>query len=84
MWPFTRKDTVSSELIRKILWLEARVEELEAKHLQLRGRVYSAGIHKNPLPDSEEARTATLPQSKAELRKIAGIVPGKPYKHQEN
>jgi len=83
MWPFTRKPQETLELYRKLLWLESRIDELEAKHSSLRGRVYSAGIHKNPIPDSEEARIATVPRSKDELRRLAGIVPGKPYKHQE-
>lgn len=70
-------------MARKLLELDARLTELEAKHMSLRGRVYSAGIHKHPLPDSEEARSATVPRSKDELRKIAGIRAGKPFNHED-
>jgi hypothetical protein len=81
MWPF-RKHTGDDRLYRKVLDLEARLTELEAKHMSLRGRVYSAGIHKHPLPDSEEARLDTVPRSKDELRKQAGIKAGRPYPHE--
>lgn len=61
--------------------LEAKVFDLNRAHLSLRGRVYSAGIHKHPLPDTEDDRKETLPLDKDELRKIAGFRPGKPYPH---
>lgn len=82
MWPFSkRRNDDTTALVRKVLELEAEVVELRAKHMQLRGRVYSAGIHKQPLPDSEEARQETIPRSKEELRKLAGFKPGRPYQH---
>lgn len=66
---------------RRLLALELRQTDLELKHMSLRGRVYNAGIHKKPLPDSEEARADTIPSSKDELRRLAGIKAGRPYPH---
>jgi len=77
MWPF-RKPSVDQ---RKLSELEVRLTELESKHMALRGRVYGVELHKRPLQDSEEARAATIPRTKDELRKLAGIKAGKPYPH---
>jgi hypothetical protein len=81
MWPFRRKPLDPHDFERRLLALELRQTDLELKHMSLRGRVYNAGIHKKPLPDSEEARADTIPTSKDELRRLAGIKAGRPYPH---
>lgn len=92
MWPFTQRrynsfdekllDALKSDQ-RKLSDLEVRLTELESKHMALRGRVYGVELHKRPLKDSEEDRAATIPMTKDELRKKAGLHAGKPYPHSE-
>lgn len=84
MWPFRKRPAAAPEtpeVLRRLIDVEAQLEELRAKHMSLRGRVYNAGIHKKPLPDSEEAQADTVPRSKDELRKVMGFTPGRPYPH---
>lgn len=92
MWPFfNRRPAVSedaladriSSLLTKLSEVEVRLTELESKHMALRGRVYGVELHKRPLPDSEDARAATVPRTKDELRKLAGLKAGRPYPHEE-
>jgi len=80
MWPFRKRLTLDQH---KLSELEVRLTELESKHMALRGRVYGVELHKRPLPDSEEARIATIPRTKDELRKLAGIKAGTPYPHKD-
>lgn len=71
--------------------LREQVEDLNDRHNRLRGRVYQAGIHKTGLTsvDGAERESATVPSAssplahltKDELRKRAGIIPGRPYRH---
>jgi hypothetical protein len=98
MWPFSKASddlqgvveelrTVRAELARARRErddLDMRLTELESKHLSLRGRVYSAGIHKQPLRDTEDSQQATIPRSKDELRKMIGFRPGQPYPHKDD
>jgi len=83
MWPFKKTTVATPEILQRLIQLEVELTELQAKHLSLRGKVYAAGIHKHPLRDSEEARSETIPRSKDELRKMAGIRAGKPYTHKD-
>jgi len=48
---------------------------LQAKHERLRGRVYGAGLHQAPETAQPVGRDA--------IRKLAGIVPGRPYQHKD-
>lgn len=83
MWPFRKPSPGLQQILdelseirseqarqrRRFDDLDVGLSELEAKHMNLRGRVYSAGIHKKPLADSEEERQETIPIDKDELRK---------------
>lgn len=78
MWPFSRKLDRSALQLAE---LELRITELESKHMRLRGAVYGMELHRRPLKDSAEAQEATIPRTKDELRKLAGIKAGVPYPH---
>lgn len=92
MWPFKRTPVADIRLLedevqklkRSVFDIHAQLEDLMCKHITLRGRVYGSGLHKKPLKDSEEEQSATMPASKDQLRKIAGIIPGRPYPHKDD
>lgn len=94
MWPWkTRQqdaflldiDQRVAKAERRLADLLDRVEDWEGKYATLRGRVYAAGVHRKPLPDSAAEQEATLPRavSRDEIRKQSGFQPGKPMNHKE-
>lgn len=90
MWPFPKRRSLD-EVCLAVERLSARLErlhddheDLKAKHISLRGRVYAAGIHKHAIEAKEnEEATVTNITSREELRRRAGFVPGQPMKHSE-
>lgn len=94
MWPFTtskHRSQHDAQLRRDLDQLRDDFDALRAQHLSLRGRVYALwGKEKGSgdgvtgaSPSGDGSHTAPAPQrlSKDELRRIAGIKPGKPYPH---
>jgi len=86
MWPFTRRNKVSEASTEAVAALARmlhtqgmqlkelleRLDALEAAHERLRGRFYALGGGKAPRE----------PQSKAEILRDFGFMPGKPTPHQ--
>jgi len=79
-WRRKRAPTIDAEGLSRALHahklaIEQLREDLEAlgkRHEQLRGRFYGSGAHKQAEPQ---------PQTKADILRAAGWVPGKPFKH---
>jgi hypothetical protein len=69
------ENRAKSKLIEQ---LREDVEALAAKYERLRGRVYGAGLHKQPSNGVDGIPLG----DKAALRRAAGIVAGKPYAHE--
>lgn len=91
MWPFKKSIRVSQTTAREFADVLARHEreiaqlrddllDLTAKHTSLRGRVYATGLHKAEQTTPTPAVTSST-ETKAELRKRLGILPGRPYNH---
>lgn len=85
MWPFRKSPIDDAAALRKAInelsaahsKLREDHEDLKERFGSLRGRVYAAGIHKNPLQDPD----AKL--SRDELRRRMGFIPGRPMKHED-
>ena len=86
MWPWRRKkhaptlplDEISRSFHAHKLAIEQLQEDVAAlrkQHETLRGRFYASGAHKG----AGEA----VPQSKAEVLRAAGFVPGRPFAHKD-
>lgn len=94
MWPFNKrsiqkqvedlKDAVRT-LTRDAVVLQDSHIELSERFKRLHGRVYAAGIHKNPLQQAAEDKIDAPVQAmtRDELRKKMGFVPGKPMQHKD-
>lgn len=75
MWPFKRKAPPDATLRREIASLREDLEQLAAAHERLRGRYYAT----RPQPPASEP--PKQPESKAEVLRAFGFVPGRPVPH---
>lgn len=86
MWPFRTKNRaaaidaegISRALHAHKLAIEQLGDDLAAlrkQHEALRGRFYASGAHKATV------EAPPTPQSKAEVLRAAGYMPGRPFKH---
>jgi hypothetical protein len=73
MWPFRTK-TKDHRLDARLFEVEEGLAQLRKAHERLRGAFYATR-------QQEEAHQEDRPQTKAEVLRAMGYVPGQPYKH---
>jgi hypothetical protein len=76
MWPFTpRPNRAFHEIVQRLRQLEEDLSALQAAHERLRGRFYAS---RPSVPDEADQPAKVSVQSKAEILRRFGYIPGKP------